>query len=117
MMILLNYFALAGIMITASHNPKADNGYKLYWNNGSQIIPPHDTEMASKILMCLQPWKTYSYDSADISSNPLAISCTGELASAYFASVARLSLHSDDLNPHSSIRVAYSGKVCVCYAA
>jgi len=32
----------AGIVITASHNPKEYNGYKVYWNDGGQLVPPHD---------------------------------------------------------------------------
>ncbi|GAA5920403.1 hypothetical protein JCM1841_003376 [Sporobolomyces salmonicolor] len=41
--------AALGVMITASHNPAKDNGYKVYWENAVQIIPPHDTGIATKI--------------------------------------------------------------------
>lgn len=49
--------AAAGVMVTASHNPKEDNGYKVYWSNSAQIIPPHDSGIQSSIEEQLQPWE------------------------------------------------------------
>ncbi|MBX7051225.1 MAG: phospho-sugar mutase [Flavobacteriales bacterium] len=39
----------AGIVITASHNPKEYNGYKVYWNDGAQVLPPHDKGIISEV--------------------------------------------------------------------
>ena len=44
-----HFNAAAGIVVTASHNPPQYNGYKVYWENGAQIIPPHDAGIAAQI--------------------------------------------------------------------
>ena len=52
--------AAAGIMVTASHNPKEDAGYKVYWSDGCQIRPPIDKGIASSISENLTPWHDYA---------------------------------------------------------
>ncbi|MBR4482384.1 MAG: phospho-sugar mutase, partial [Paludibacteraceae bacterium] len=39
----------SGVVVTASHNPKEYNGYKAYWEDGAQVIPPHDTGIISEV--------------------------------------------------------------------
>ena len=50
-----------GIMITASHNPAPDNGFKVYWGNGAQIVPPHDVAIAESIerISTTPIWETH----------------------------------------------------------
>jgi len=50
------YKTSCGVMVTASHNPKQYNGYKVYWNNACQIIPPIDKGIADKIKVNQIPW-------------------------------------------------------------
>jgi phosphoglucomutase len=47
---LREFGCIAGVMVTASHNPPEYNGYKVYWEDGAQITPPHDTGIISEVM-------------------------------------------------------------------
>lgn len=58
----LHHGAAAGVVVTASHNPPEYNGYKVYWENGAQIIPPHDEGIANAIDAAAAadiPWRQF----------------------------------------------------------
>jgi len=49
------YRCSAGVMITASHNPPQYNGYKVYWSDGCQVVPPHDAEILKEVEKIKSP--------------------------------------------------------------
>ncbi|KIJ17245.1 phosphomannomutase [Paxillus involutus ATCC 200175] len=89
--------AACGVMVTASHNPKDDNGFKAYWENAVQIINPHDTGIAQAILDNLEPRIN---DNFDVYASPLCLDRTDEMKESYFALIDAMA------NPKS--RVALS---------
>jgi phosphomannomutase len=75
--------ASAGVMITASHNPAADNGYKLYLSDGAQVIPPVDAEIESR-MAALGPLSQVPVAAAD---SPLITRHGDQIAQAYLDAV------------------------------
>jgi phosphomannomutase len=79
-----HFGCVAAVVVTASHNPAADNGYKVYLGDGSQIIPPTDTEIASAIAIVA------AHPLSDIPHSAAYSLVGSELVDAYSARVAQL---------------------------
>ncbi len=79
----------AGVMISASHNPPSDNGFKAYWSHGGQVLPPHDAGIIHAVKH-VRDIKTLSIEEA-FHDERLAI-VGEELDRAYLDEVASLSL-------------------------
>jgi phosphomannomutase len=75
---------VAGVVVTASHNPPQDNGYKVYLGDGSQIVPPVDAEISARIEEAAR------HSLADLPRSPVYATLDDELVLAYLEQVARL---------------------------
>jgi len=91
--------------VTASHNPKEDNGYKVYWNNGSQIIPPHDAGIAACIGENLEPWPS----SWLLQTNQLVEDPFNFVMDNYFKEIREsVGIRTDAENASSSVGIVHS---------
>lgn len=78
----------SGIVLTASHNPPAYNGYKVYWNDGGQLVPPHDKAVINEV-------RAVAADAVNYQAKPELIEMIGDAVDqAYLAEVKKLSLSS-----------------------
>lgn len=97
--------AAAGVMVTASHNPKDDNGFKVYWSNGAQIIPPNDVGIAEAIQANLKPWHTdYKLDT----TNPLFVDASAEIMDSYFGQISARYCRLREQNKAAALKVTYT---------
>lgn len=93
---------IAGIMITASHNPKEYNGYKVYWRDGGQVVPPHDTGIIKEI----QAIHDLTQVKSAPPSSPLITYTEASLDLDYLAAI-----HKVQLDPKENKRVGNSLKI------
>ncbi len=100
----LAHKAAAGIMITASHNPPEYNGYKVYFENGCQIVPPHDQAIESAIAEARETLLlTGKHNASNVTPSTIELD-----ESAYFVGVQEL-LASLGIGPEQkALRVAYT---------
>ncbi len=94
---------VAGVMITASHNPKEYNGYKVYWEDGAQVISPHDTNIINEVNKVGDPSKV-KFKRDDSVIFPLG----DDIDNKYLDAIISLSLSPDAIKEFSDFGIVYT---------
>jgi phosphoglucomutase len=92
-----------GVVCTASHNPKEYNGYKAYWNDGGQLVPPHDKNVIKEVD------KIESVDDVKWSGGEKNITLIGrEVDEAYISMVKSLSVYPEIIQKQHDLKIVYT---------
>lgn len=91
-----------GIVLTASHNPPEYNGYKVYWQDGGQIVPPQDGEIVKVI-------ESLTYDQVNFNANPELLTYIGEeIDEAFIASTLENASAQTPLEARAALKIVYT---------
>lgn len=99
---------IAGVMITASHNPSKYNGYKVYWDDGAQVVPPHDKGIINEVN------KIEKYEDAKIINKDEAIKkglyniIGKEVDDCYIEELKKLSLNPNIIKKQKDLKIVYT---------
>jgi len=92
-----------GVVCTASHNPKEYNGYKAYWNDGGQLVPPHDKNVIKEVE------KIASVDDVKWSGGEANITIIGkEMDEEYIEMVKSLSVYPEVIEKQHDLKIVYT---------
>ncbi len=93
----------SGIMITASHNPKEYNGFKAYWNDGAQVLAPHDRNIIGEVN------RIKSNDEIKFNGNSKLIEIIGkDMDKAFIEEVKKLVLSPEAIERNNDIKIVYT---------
>jgi phosphoglucomutase len=93
----------SGVVITASHNPKEYNGYKAYWNDGAQLVPPHDKNVIDEVNAIA------NFDQVRFTADSSKIKLIGkEVEDAYYNEVIKRIPRKDSIRKQKNISLVYT---------
>ena len=93
----------SGVMVTASHNPKEYNGYKVFWSDGAQIIAPHDKAIVNEVKSITD------IDQVKWQGNPSLVEMIGaEMDDRFIHDVCGLSLSPESVERHRDMGIVYT---------
>lgn len=92
---LREFGCIAGVMVTASHNPPEYNGYKVYWEDGAQVTPPHDTGIIDEVVAITDYHDVKTMSKEDAIAQGLYVTFGKEIDDKYMEELKKQIIHQD----------------------